>query len=325
MRRPISRPYLRWFGQIVSEDKMSYEDLLPSLEPVFDDLLQRHRATTKSSDWSYADYLPLDEYQADPNRQPHLSPDAYLAVETALLTEVNLPWYTVALYESFGGSLGAIRDFVHLWTAEEDQHASLLETFLLLRGDGDPVARGAIRKAIITGGWSHTIAGTFSGIVYTAFQEMQTRAYYNETAKVCDREDAMLARALRRISMDETLHMSFYRDVVKAHLERDPDYVLPLATILMNFEMPGTVIPDYPTRHEDLSRIVFGPDHYHRDVLEVLCNYWGVDDLEPVSSEAREAHANLNKYRRVVGRLGSRYERRRAQPAVAAAAGQSAG
>ena len=47
------------------------------------------------------------------------------------------------------------------------------------------------------------------------------------------------ARALRTVrAKDETLHMTFYRDVVKAHLDLDPDYLRPLAAVMFRFEVP---------------------------------------------------------------------------------------
>ena len=56
-------------------------------------------------------------------------------------------------------------------------------------------------------------------MAYTAMQELATQVFYLRAAHVCQDEDPMLARALRRVARDEVLHMAFYRDAVKAHLE----------------------------------------------------------------------------------------------------------
>jgi acyl-[acyl-carrier-protein] desaturase len=53
------------------------------------------------------------------------------AVETTLLTEVNLPWFTSYLDQTFKGSLSVIHDFVHSWTSEEDHHSNLFDNYLL--------------------------------------------------------------------------------------------------------------------------------------------------------------------------------------------------
>lgn len=87
-------------GLDVREGKrtMSLVELIPSLEPRLEQLLVRHREASAAIDWSYHDYLPLEAYHADPHSHGPLSPVAYTAVETALLTEANLPWYTAVLY-----------------------------------------------------------------------------------------------------------------------------------------------------------------------------------------------------------------------------------
>ena len=63
----------------------------PSLESHFAALLDRHKEAVARTEWSYQQYLPVA------TEQRPLSPTAYVAVETALLTEVNLPWYTAGL------------------------------------------------------------------------------------------------------------------------------------------------------------------------------------------------------------------------------------
>ena len=52
------------------------------------------------------------------------------------------------------------------------------------------------------------MAGPFELVAYTSIQEMATRALYLHAARTCEREDPMLARPPRRISKDETLHMT---------------------------------------------------------------------------------------------------------------------
>src|SRR6266581_1233088 len=110
----------------------SHRDLDPSLEPHFASLLSRHKEAVAKTEWSYQQFLP-------PEIEKHsLSPTAYMAVETALLTEVNLPWYTAGLAHGLASCPDPIQEFVRVWTSEEDQHATLLESYLLLTRSGDP-------------------------------------------------------------------------------------------------------------------------------------------------------------------------------------------
>ena len=77
---------------------MSLAHLIPSLEPKLNALYDQHRERAARIDWSYHEFLPLDELRANPDILPKLSGPVYTAVETALLTEVNLPWFTTHLH-----------------------------------------------------------------------------------------------------------------------------------------------------------------------------------------------------------------------------------
>ncbi len=297
---------------------MSDVPLLPSLEPEVARLLARHNEASARIDWSYREFLPLEALHA-PSGTPPLSDLAYTAVETALLTEANLPWYTAVLHEGLRDSLAPLQEFVRVWTSEEDQHSTLLETYLLLTDNGDHAERGRRRKAVLAAGWSHQLEGAFEAMVYTTIQELATQVFYICTARVCEPDDPTLARALRRIAKDETRHYAFYRDVVKAHLDADPAYVTPLVNVLVQFQMPGTVMSDFDERSRRLAAEgVFGPEQYYNEVVEVACSFWNVDDLASALPEARVALARLNKYRAVLRRLANR---RSASPAVAGRSG----
>ncbi len=285
---------------------MSDVPLLTSLEPEVARLLARHNEASARIDWSYREFLPLEALHA-PSDTPPLSDLAYTAVETALLTEANLPWYTAVLHEGLRDSLAPLQEFVRVWTSEEDQHSTLLETYLLLTDNGDPAERGRRRKAVLAGGFSHQLEGAFEAMVYTTIQELATQVFYLCTASAVEAQDPTLSRALRRIAKDETRHYAFYRDVVKAHLDADPAYITPLVDVLISFQMPGRVMSDFDERSMRLaSEGVFGPDQYYEDVVEVACSFWGVDDLAAGLPETRDALARLNKYRRVLRRIATR-------------------
>jgi acyl-[acyl-carrier-protein] desaturase len=280
--------------------------VLQSLEPRIAELLARHKEASARTDWSYREFLPLEAFHAPAQREP-LSALAYAAVETALLTEANLPWYTAVLYEGLKNSSAPLEEFVRVWTAEEDQHSTLLETYLLLTDNGDHAQRGRARKAVLAGGWSHDLQNPFEAMVYTTIQELATQAFYTHTATACEREDPLLAEALRRIAKDETRHYAFYRDVVKAYLEREPDYVLPLVQVMMRFQMPGHVMADFQERSAYLATNgVFGPEQFYNDVIDVVCAFWELDQLAPRSPESQRALRLLRTYRGALRRLARR-------------------
>ena len=279
-------------------DDDPYRDLHPSLESQFAALLARHKEAAGKNEWSYHQFLPLGTSEA--NERSPLSPTAYLAVETALLTEVNLPWYTAGLSRGLESCPAPIQEFVRVWTSEEDQHATLLESYLLFTGSGDLSARGRSRKAMIAAGWNHSLGGPFEGMVYTAIQEAATRTFYLCAARACGEQHSSLAAALRRIAKDETLHMAFYRDVVKAHLDLDANYLRPLAAVMLRFEMPwsASVLRDFEERRAILAaRGVFRLSDYLDEVVQPLWSYWELDDRRPRREEARKAYVQLRRYR----------------------------
>ena len=292
--------------------------LRPSLEPEFAALLARHKEATARTGWGYHEFVPLDALRASAAERAPLSPTAYLAVETALLTEVNLPWYTAGLSRGLETCPGPIQEFVRVWTSEEDQHATLLESYLLLTGSGDHDARARARKAMIAAGWEHALSGPFEGMVYTTIQEAATRTFYLCAARACDEEQPALSAALRRIAKDETLHMAFYRDVVKAHLDVDPDYLRPLAAVMVGFEMPwsAAVLGDFEQRRAHLAaRGVFRLSDYLEEVVQPLWSYWGLDARTPQEEDTRKALLQLRRYRAALRKLArSEAEQRSRDP-----------
>jgi acyl-[acyl-carrier-protein] desaturase len=288
-------------------------NLIPSLEPKLRDLLVRHRERAAAVDWAYHEYLPLAEMRANPDALPRLSPTTYLAVETALFTEVNLPWFTSGLHQIYNGALSPMLEFIHDWTAEEDQHGMLLETYLLLGDHGDHRERARLRKQIVRVGWQPHVETHFEAMAYTAMQELATQVFYLRAAHVCQDEDPMLARALRRVARDEVLHMAFYRDAVKAHLEVEPNYVEPLVKVMLEFAMPGAMMPDYSTRASILARQgVYGPDHYFNLVVEKLWKEWDIPGLMPTAESARESQRKVIAHHEKLGRIAARMAVRRA-------------
>jgi acyl-[acyl-carrier-protein] desaturase len=287
-------------------DSDAYRNLLPSLETEFATLLSRHREAAEKGEWSYHEFLPLGALRPTAGQ---LSPSAYLSVETALLTEVNLPWYTTGLTGGLESCPAPIREFVRVWTAEEDQHATLLEAYLLLSESGDHGARARSRKAMIAAGWSHTLSGPFEGMVYTTIQEAATRAFYLCAARACSVEHPPLAAVLRRIAKDEALHTAFYRDVVQAHLDADSGYLRPLAAVLMAFEMPwsASVLGDFEQRRSRLAASgVFRLSDYVEGVLQPLWSYWRIEERPAESEDTRQAVLQLRRYRAAIRKFARR-------------------
>jgi acyl-[acyl-carrier-protein] desaturase len=259
---------------------MLTNDLDFRLEPKLIDLYEEHKKRSEKIDWGYHDFLPWDkamDFRRVPwdESQVTLPASIITAVETALLTEVNLPWFTSHLDQTFKGSLTVIKDFVHTWTSEEDQHSNLLETYLLITRSVDPKRLHQLHKQTVENGWNPDYHTPFETMVYTSLQELATMVFYNNVAKVAGAHDKDLASLLRRLAKDETLHYAFYRDVIKFHLQLEPNYCYHLGHVIKNFQMPGTVMPDFEDRMAIIAKEAnYGPLEYFDQVLDVIVDYW---------------------------------------------------
>ncbi|MEO6456766.1 MAG: acyl-ACP desaturase [Chloroflexia bacterium] len=293
------------------------------LENKLKELYKTHMERTARIDWSYHSLIPWERgrnFKTDPwhPSQATISPELAVAVETALLTEVNLPWFTTGLTQVFTGSLEVLQDFVRTWTSEEDQHSNILETYLLVTRNDDPDRLHKLRKAVVRNAWTPGEATPFEGMVYTTVQELSTQAFYINVARKAEEEDPLLSNILLTIAKDETLHYTFYREAVKAHLELDPNYVWPVCRVLMNFAMPGYLMPDFHERQRIISAGAnYGIAEYFRHVVDVVARMFDLKNVHPTWPEAQAALNKLNRYLDSLARLAARSADKRGDPVEA--------
>ncbi|MED3692202.1 acyl-ACP desaturase [Peribacillus butanolivorans] len=294
---------------------MLTNDLDFRLEPKIKEMYEEHKMRAEKIDWGYHDFLPWDkatDFRRVPwdESQVTLPKSVVTAVETALLTEVNLPWFTSHLDQTFKGSLSVIHDFVHTWTAEEDQHSNLLENYLLITRNVDPKRIRQLHKQTVENGWSPDFHTPFETMAYTSLQELATMVFYNNVAKVAGQYDKDLATLLRRLAKDETLHYAFYRDIIKFHLQLEPNYCYHLRHVIMNFQMPGTVMPDFEDRMSIIAKEAnYGPLEYFDQVLDVIINYWELEKLRPIAPEAEKARLEILRYHARMKKIRDRFYR----------------
>ncbi|TDT72262.1 acyl-[acyl-carrier-protein] desaturase [Hypnocyclicus thermotrophus] len=278
-------------------------DLDIRLEKRVIDIYNRHNERAKNIDWNYAKYMPWDKgksFITTPweESQVSLPKSLVIALETSMLTELNLPWYTSHLNGTFTGSMEVIQDFIHIWTSEEDQHASALETYLTLTRNADPDKLHILKKQVIRAGWEANFETPIATMAYTSIQELGTLVFYQNVAKEAMKYDKELGVLLQRLSKDESLHYAFYSEIIRAHLEIEPNYVLHLYEVIRNFSMPGSVIDDFKERMKIIEKEAnYGPSDYFDRVLQVLIKKWDIENIRPTLKEAEEARINILKYR----------------------------
>lgn len=286
------------------------------LEPLLKELYDLHKTRAANIDWSYHEYIPWEKgrsFKEEPwdISQRTLPDGIYTAVETALLTEANLPWFTTHLAITFKDSLEVLTQFIHTWTSEEDQHSTLLETYLIITRNGNPHDLHRLRKTVVEQGYEPDLESALETMVYTTVQELATLVFYNNVAKVANDHDPDLSRLLRRLSKDESLHYTFYRDACKAYLSIDHNFVYYIEKVLTDFRMPGVVMPDFDKRMSIVATDAnYGPVAYFNQVYAHLVEFWGVKDLQPSRTEAMESKERLLKHYEKMKRITTRLAER---------------
>jgi len=293
-------------------------ELLCELEPTVAANLNRHLAT--SQEWLPHEWVPWSrgrDFAGDggtpwSEHQSALSPAARAAFELNLLTEDNLPSYHHELLRRFGPD-GAWGTWVRRWTAEEARHAMAIRDYVLLCRAVDPVALERDRMAAMQAGWSAGDKGPLRSIVYVGFQELATHVSHRNTGRLAG--DPVADRLLARIAADENLHMVFYRDLVMTALEIAPDQVLEaIAAEAASFDMPGTAVPGFRRRSQQIAAAGIYDVRRHRDeVVAPLVRHWQALTRTLTTGAGREAQDRLGKHLENLESMARRFEERHAR------------
>src|SRR6476661_2028738 len=225
------------------------EALLTELEPVVEANLNRHLEQAKP--WNPHDYVPWSRGRdfAFLGGQDWTPEDSQLdevskaAMIVNLLTEDNLPSYHREIATRFGRD-GAWGQWVGQWTAEEGRHGIALRDYLVVTRGVDPVALERARMAQMTTGYDSGDKTPLQTVAYVSFQELATRVSHRNTGRATG--DPIADQLLARIATDENLHMVFYRNLVEAAFEIDPDSTMrAVADEVINFAMPGATMAGF--------------------------------------------------------------------------------
>ena len=268
-------------------------ELVEAIEPEVDRLTTEH--LNRRSDWYYHDIVPWERGESFRDKpwdvsQTTISENARTSLVLNLLTEDNLPYYH-ALIEKHMPQTSAFVRWNRLWTAEEGQHAIAIRSYLLTSRNADPYQLEDDRKATMMNGYQPTYDDPTEIFAYTATQELATRVSHRNAGKITD--DPSAYELMRYIASDENHHFIFYKEVMRAMLDRAPDLVLDgIYRVFSNFEMPGVAMPNFLRRSIQVAKAgVYNLRIHHDRVLMPLIKDWdigGLTDLTPVAAERQE-------------------------------------
>ena len=300
-------------------------NLLNDLEPVVEKELNRHIAIAK--EWFPHDYIPWDEARNFAHlggqdwtpQEQRFSEAARTSLIINLLTEDNLPSYHHEIATIFGRE-GAWGEWVGRWTAEEGRHGTAIRDYLVVTRAVDPVALEQARMFHMQEGFQAIHPGMLAGLSYVSFQELATRVSHRNTGVATG--DPIGESLLQRIALDENLHMIFYRNLLDAALELQPDATMvAILSSVRDFAMPGHGIEGFRRKAVEIAVAGIYDLKQHRDeVIMPVLRKWKIferNDFGAVGNAARDELAQLLADMDVsVNRFEERRESLRARLAV---------
>jgi len=275
--------------------------VLIELEPVVAQNLERHLAIAK--EWHPHDYVPWDEGRNfaflggedwSPE-QSRLDETAKAAMFVNLLTEDNLPSYHREIATRFGRD-GAWGTWVGRWTAEENRHGVALRDYLVVTRGVDPVALERARMDYMVLGYDSGDKTPLEALAYVSFQELATRVSHRNTGRASG--DPIADKLLARIATDENLHMVFYRNLMAAAFDIDPDLAMrAVTTEVVGFEMPGATMAGFRKNSMLIAKAgIYDLRLHYDEVVSPVLRAWKVferTDFGPGGEKAREELAEF--------------------------------
>jgi acyl-[acyl-carrier-protein] desaturase len=293
----------------------STKTLLSELQPVVGKALDRHMAT--ATEWFPHEFVPFElgrNYETDPwqTTDSKLGGIARTALELNLLTEDNLPYYHLAIWEMFGGD-GPWGEWIRRWTAEEGRHSIAIRDYLVVTRGVDPVALERGRMDHVSRGfYANEMPSPLDGLVYVTFQELATRIAHRNTGAITG--DPAAERLMARVALDENLHYVFYRDVAGSALEVDPSaMVLAMNRQVLGFSMPGLELPGFREKAIRIASAgIYDLRIHHDQVLVPVLKKWRLAELEGLNDEAKCAREEIFDFLEKLDASASRFEEKRA-------------
>jgi len=292
--------------------------LLLELEPVVATNLDRHLSLAK--EWFPHEYVPWSEgrtFDGLLGGEPYRPTDSQLpdvartALIVNLLTEDNLPSYHHEIATLFGRD-GAWGTWVHRWTAEEGRHGIALRDYLTVTRAVDPVELERARMTHMEAGYSNGHPDEIlHSIAYVAFQELATRISHRNTGKATG--DPIAEQLLARVAADENLHMVFYRNLLAAAFDLDPNHAMRAVTdVVAAFEMPGANIEGFGRKALSIALAGIYDLRQHRDeVLQPVLRQWDVFGRTDLDGDGEKAREELAAHMDELEAQAARFEEKR--------------
>lgn len=286
--------------------------MLDAVEPDIRRLFDDHES--RRTHWYYHDYVPWEKGESFVEKpwdesQATIPEAARTALVLNLLTEDNLPYYHAQL-DGASAQGTALNDWSRTWTAEENQHAIAMRSYLATSRNCDPEALEDGRMAMMKVGWFPDFKSPAHMMAYTAIQELATRVSHRNTGRIS--EDPVCFELMKMIAADENHHFIFYKGIVAAMLKADATQTLQgIASTLQEFKMPGFAMPQYLRRSVQVAKAgVYNMRIHHDNVLRPILREWGIGSLTGLTGRGPELQDLIMELPNKTLEMAERFEKR---------------
>jgi acyl-[acyl-carrier-protein] desaturase len=273
-------------------------DVLADLEEIVHQLMETHEA--KRILWFPSELLspppdtdPDHHVGALRERAGGISLPARVALALNLLTEEGLPHFHRLLAVYLGGDTFWSK-WTNLWTAEEDRHGAVLHDYCRdSRILDNPVLERMQFEYLRAGFNPEWDRDPYRVFVYTTLQERATQVSHANTGKLASEYEPMIGTVLANVAKEEARHYTFYRQIFKEVLVRDPNRALAsAATIMPSIDMPGASMPHFREMADVIRRAgIYGPRDYLK-IVEEQIRFWAIEavtGLDEMGARAQES------------------------------------
>jgi len=293
---------------------ISKQEVIQSMEKFVEENLSLLQPADKL--WQPMDFLPRtdrDNWEAEIQRLQtnarNLSDELLLVLIGNMITEEALPSYETWLsgLDGIGGKNGISRNpwalWTRGWTAEENRHGAILNTYLYLSGRADMKSVFRTIYYLIQNGFDpQTGTDPYYGLVYTSFQERATTVAHRNTGRVALKQgDENLGQICSLVAGDESRHERAYKNFFQKVLELDPEGgVLAFAEMMKRkIIMPAKNMADAGEKELFIQHIVSAQRlgiytaNDYAEIIRHLLDFWQIDKLKSLGPEAAEAQEYL--------------------------------
>ena len=236
--------------------------------------------------------------------------DLFSVVVGDTVTEEALPTYQTWLIETKGLdqlNSNAWTSWLRAWTAEENRHGDVLNTYLYLSGRVDMREFQLTTQYLLRDGFDiGTEHNPYKSFIYTSFQELATNITHRRVATLSKKQgNAMLAEICARVASDEMRHAKAYMEFIDLLFEYDPSGVMTAYGEMMKLGivMPGHLMMESGEKQGDLFRhfsdsavrigAYTGSDYI--DLIHRLNTFWKIQDREDLDDSAKRHRDNVLK------------------------------